>query len=125
MFFRIADAAVDAGPGLITLTLNPDYFGNDTTDNSFIRTLREYLPSAYTQAAPYIDQAATLIHELGHIFNAASYLGGSRIRNDAGNSIQSGNNQAIVYNNCVRPVFPTIPLQDEDARPRLLPLSPP
>lgn len=114
---RFADAVVGTEGGTITLGLSPIYFGNPAgINNSFVQMLRGALPTAFAPAALYIDQGATLIHELGHIFNARSDMGGSSIRGDAGNSIQSGNNQSIVYNNCVRPIFPMIPVQNEDLR---------
>ena len=120
-----ADATVDYTGGVITLGLNPDYFGQpDRINNSFVRMLRESLPAGFAPAAPYIDQGASLIHELAHIFNTAPYFGGSRIRDDAGNSIRSGANQAVVYNNCVRPLFPMIAPQDENPRPIVLPMVP-
>ena len=83
--------------------------------------LQQYLPPAYGAAILFIDQGAALIHELGHIFNERPDLGGSRIGDDAGRGIVSGNNTSIVYNNCVRPIFPMIPKQDENLRPILAP----
>ena len=47
-----------------------------------------------------VDQAATIIHELGHAFYDLPSLGGSLILPDAGNVSQSEANQALVMQTC-------------------------
>ena len=58
----------------------------------------------------YVGQALTLIHELGHIYNDVTLLGGSAIMQpDGGPSREAArnqyNNHILVFNNCAASYF--------------------
>ena len=108
-FGFIAINNIDSPPGqVVSATTQIASFDNVPVDGGFQLQATSVIITVNDLAGNFVDgntveQAATLIHELGHAFYDLPALGGSSILPDAGNVAQSEANQALVMGNC----FPT------------------